>query len=51
MNKGKSNERFVTPEEVSAAILKKIKAIAEVRCFYVLRVIMTLIFRHILEVK
>ncbi|PAV87639.1 hypothetical protein WR25_26601 [Diploscapter pachys] len=29
LNRGKPNERFVTPEEVSAEILKKIKAIAE----------------------
>ena len=33
MNKGKPSERFVTPEEVSAEILKKIKVIAEVRYF------------------
>ena len=33
LNRGKPNERFVTPEEVSAEILKKIKAIAEVRYF------------------
>ena len=33
LNKGKPNERFMTPEEVSAEILKKIKATAEVRYF------------------
>ena len=37
MNKEKPNERFVTPEEVSAEILKKIKAIAEVLYFYILK--------------
>ena len=30
MNKGKPNERFIKAEEVSAEILKKLKATAEV---------------------
>ena len=37
LNKGKPDERFVTPEDVSAEILKKVKATAEVRYFYVLK--------------